>query len=375
MGLGLLVLETVLNVLALGLAPAALIQPLGTLSLVAVVLLGVREGRAHQLTRRVVAGIALTVVSVALFVGLSSPWSTPPEAAPTQILHLAFLLVSFSVLGCAVAVGPLGHRVRIVCAGVVFGAVAASAHVLAHVGRLAALRRITERVGHDSAYVFPGFFISLFAFIVLVPLFAFSVGTIVICVRALLLPLTLLLSRAFAQLSRTRLRLWGVPLAAPGYRPRQPGVFGWVKSVADPRSWLDLVFETLIAFPLRTVTFVIAVTWWAGALRGLTYLAWGVFHPAEDTGLLELIVSALTGDALTLAPGLVFLLEVVGRFVIGLVLLLTLPWIMRGLAHLDAVVTTAALGTSVFESGAATVADTTPRGGTPAEAASPSAPG
>ncbi|HJG79858.1 MAG TPA: sensor domain-containing protein [Brevibacterium senegalense] len=243
------------------------------------------------------------------------------------------------------------------------------------VGRFAALRRITERVGHDSAYVFPGFFISLFAFIVLVPLFAFSVGTIIIWVGALLLPLTLLLSRAFAQLSRTRLRLWGAPLATPAYRPRQPGVFGWVKSVADPRSWLDLVFETLIAFPLRTVTFVIAVTWWAGALGGLTYLAWGVFLPAEDTGLLELIVSALTGDALTLAPGLVFLLEVVVRFVIGLVLLLALPWIMRGLAHLDAVVTTAALGTSVFEGGAAPVAGTAAREGTPAEAGSPTAPG
>jgi drug/metabolite transporter (DMT)-like permease len=132
LGLGLLGLETVLNVLALGLAPVALVQPLGTLSLVAVVLLGVREGRAHQLTRRVVAGIALTVVSVALFVGLSSPWSTPPEAAPAQILHLAFLLVSFSVLACAVTLSPLGHLVRIVCAGVVFGSVAAGAHVLVH---------------------------------------------------------------------------------------------------------------------------------------------------------------------------------------------------------------------------------------------------
>jgi signal transduction histidine kinase len=254
-------------------------------------------------------------------------------------------------------------------------------------GRLAGLRRITERVGRDSAYVFPGFFISLFAFIVLVPLFAFSVGTIIIWVGALLLPLTLLLARAFAQLSRTRLRLWGAPIATPTYRPRQPGVFGWVKSVADPRSWLDLVFETLIAFPLRTFTFVIAVTWWAGALGGLTYLAWGVFLPAEDVGLLELIVSALTGGALTLAPGLVFLLEAVVRFVVGLILLLTLPWIMRGLAHLDAVVTTAALGTSVNEDGAAprtgsaTTAGTVTQAGsaaptgTPAEAARPAAPG
>ena len=131
-GMGLLVLETVLNILALGLAPVALIQPLGALSLVAIVLLGLREGRAQHFTRRVVAGIVLTIASVGLFVGLSAPWSTPPEAAPARVLLLAFLLVSFSVLAGAVAVSALGHLVRILCGGAVFGAVAASAHVLIH---------------------------------------------------------------------------------------------------------------------------------------------------------------------------------------------------------------------------------------------------
>lgn len=131
-GLGLIVLETVLNILALGLAPVALIQPLGALSLVAIVLLGLREGRTQHFTGRVVAGIILTVASVGLFVGLSAPWSTPPEAAPARVLLLAFLLVSFAVLAGAVAVSALGHLVRIVCGGAVFGAVAASAHVLLH---------------------------------------------------------------------------------------------------------------------------------------------------------------------------------------------------------------------------------------------------
>ncbi|GAA4506472.1 hypothetical protein [Brevibacterium yomogidense] len=131
-GLGLILLETVLNVVALGLAPVALIQPLGTLSLVAVVVLGLREGRAHHLTPGVVAGIALTIVSVALFVGLSSSWSTPPEAPPTRLLHLAFLLLALSGLCCAIALSTVGHVVRVVAAGAVFGAVAAGAHVLVH---------------------------------------------------------------------------------------------------------------------------------------------------------------------------------------------------------------------------------------------------
>lgn len=133
-------------------------------------------------------------------------------------------------------------------------------------GALAALRRITDRLGRDTAYVLPGFFVSLFAFVVLIPLFALSVGTLVIWVGALLLPLALLLSRAFAQVSRARLRMWGVPLSTPAYRQAQPGMMGWVRTMTDPRSWLDFVFETLIAFPLRTFTFVVGVSWWAGAL-------------------------------------------------------------------------------------------------------------
>ncbi|WP_461370214.1 sensor domain-containing protein, partial [Candidatus Darwinibacter acetoxidans] len=66
----------------------------------------------------------------------------------------------------------------------------------------------------------------------------------------------------------------GVPLPTPAYRPTQPGMMGWVRTMTDPRAWLDFVFESLIAFPLRTFTFVVGVSWWAGALGGLTYVLW-----------------------------------------------------------------------------------------------------
>ena len=211
----------------------------------------------------------------------------------------------------------------------------------------------------DTAYVLPGFFVSLFAFVVLIPLFALSVGTLVIWVGALLLPLALLLSRAFAQVSRARLWMWGVPLSTPAYRQAQPGMMGWVRTMTDPRSWLDFVFETLIAFPLRTFTFVVGVSWWAGALGGLTYVLWGGFLPPGDVILIEVLASALSNGTMTIAPGTVFLLEAAFRFVAGLVLLLTLPWVMHGLATLDAVVTTAALGSAMSPESATTSAGST----------------
>ncbi|GAA4506468.1 sensor histidine kinase [Brevibacterium yomogidense] len=214
-------------------------------------------------------------------------------------------------------------------------------------------RRIPAQLGRDYAYVLPGFFLSLFAFVALVPLFALSVGTLVVWVGALLLPLTLLIARAFAQLSRARLRHWGAQVPTPVYRSAQPGMLGWVNTIADPRVWLDLAFETVLAFPVRILTFVVAVAWSAGALGGITYPLWGVFLPSDEVGLLELILDAVSDGSLSLAPGAGFLVEAAFRVVTGLVLLLTLPWVMRGLAHLDALVTTAALGTPVRLSTAA----------------------
>lgn len=138
-GLGLLALETVLNVVALGLAPVSLIQPLGALSLVAAVVLSLRAtrsncdpGKPKGLTRGVLAGIVVTIVSVGLFVGVSTKWSIAPEVTPGRLLTLGGLLLVFTALGAAVANSSAGHLVRIASAGVLFGTVAASAHLLLH---------------------------------------------------------------------------------------------------------------------------------------------------------------------------------------------------------------------------------------------------
>ncbi|SMY11107.1 hypothetical protein [Brevibacterium jeotgali] len=152
LGLGLLTLETGLNMVALGLAPVALVQPIGTLSLVAAVVLGNRavrpvrssgrriseEGRVLSSSRhvlsnpRVLGGIGLTLLSTGLFVGVSAQWSTAPEAAASELVTLAFLLLGIAGLGAVVAMSAVGHATRVVAAGVLFGLVAAGAHALLH---------------------------------------------------------------------------------------------------------------------------------------------------------------------------------------------------------------------------------------------------
>lgn len=198
----------------------------------------------------------------------------------------------------------------------------------------------------DLAFVLPGFALSLVAFVLLVPLTVLSVGTLIIWVGALLLPVTLLLASTAAALSRARLRRWGVDLAAPRYRSTGRGFSALLRTMTDPRRWFDLTFETVIAFPLHLFTFVIALIWTLGSLAGITHVFWGVFLPREDNTLPGLILDALTQGAapqdLTHSYGL----DAGFNLVIGIILLVTLPPVLRGLARLDAAAMTAALGQS-----------------------------
>ena len=207
-------------------------------------------------------------------------------------------------------------------------------------------------IARDYALVMPGFFLSLFAFVVLIPLFALSLGTLVVWVGALLLPAVLTAASGFAELSRSRLRRWGMSMPRLRYAPRTPGLSGWVKRVSDPRRWLDLAFEGVVALPLHAITFSVATAWTAGAVAGVTYWIWGVFLPRDDLSLPGLILEALSDGAASDALTRSYALDAGFQFVAGLVLLVTLPFVMRGLAWLDAVTTAAALG-SVRDPGSA----------------------
>lgn len=196
----------------------------------------------------------------------------------------------------------------------------------------------------DYAYVLPGFALSLVAFALLVPLTVLSVGTLIIWIGAILLPMTLLVASGFAALSRARLRHWGVDLPPVRYAGIRPGFSGYLRRMADSRRWLDLAFETIVAFPLRIVTFVLAVTWSVGALAGVSYPAWGYLVPRDDMPTAGIILTALTGGDAPTSLTHSFLLDAGFTFVIGCAFLVTLPPVLRGLAHMDAAATAAALG-------------------------------
>lgn len=206
--------------------------------------------------------------------------------------------------------------------------------------RLMSIRGLSR----DYALVLPGFLFSLLAFVVLVPLALISVSTLIIWVGALLLPATLRLSSRFAEFSRARARAWGASIEPVAYPEKKPGVAGLFSAMAEGRRWLDLTFETLIAFALRCFTFTVSLAWTAAALGQISYPFWGSFLPSDNISLADLLLRWITGGTGGDAASSSFALDAGVNFGVGLLFLVTLPAVMRGLALLDVTVTRVALG-------------------------------
>lgn len=200
-----------------------------------------------------------------------------------------------------------------------------------------------RRLGRDYAYILPGLPLAVFAFGTLIPLTAVSIGTAVIWVGVFLLVLTLTIASGFAGLSRARVRAAGVDLPPVAYRaPDRPGLLGRLRILTDSRRWLDLVFETFVALPLRVITFAITMAWTVGAAAGLTSYAWTWAIPGEPAWiqLLQLTLPDLVPDL----PDGQYVLSAAINFVLGVIFLLTLPAVVGSLARVDLAATTALLG-------------------------------
>lgn len=199
------------------------------------------------------------------------------------------------------------------------------------------LSTVLRRLASDYAYVLPGLPIAVFSFSLLLSLLVVSVATLVVWIGALLLPLTLVVATGFAELSRSRLRRWGREPGEVGYRRAGHGLVGTLSLVADPRRWLDLVFEMLIALPLRLLTWVIAVTWTALGLGGISYFFWSRFLP--DQGQAIDLLRQSTPQLVPAGQTQQYFLEAGLMMLLGLGALAALPLVIHGLARLDALLT------------------------------------
>jgi len=95
----------------------------------------------------------------------------------------------------------------------------------------------------------------------------------------------------------------------------------------DGQSWLDLL-HAIFGWILYTISFCFVVTWWAGALGGLSSIIWLRFVPAPEPDSKDLNLLLGLSDTLAARIGL--------QTVLGVIFLVTLPLITRLFALMPA---------------------------------------
>jgi signal transduction histidine kinase len=187
--------------------------------------------------------------------------------------------------------------------------------------RAGALRRLAA----DSLYLLTGLPLALISFVVLVVGLALSAGLLVTLLGIPLAVMTLTVARWFAAVERARLAMVvGHAPALPQYRAREgQGLSRWLRHLRDRQRWLDVV-HGIAVLPLAIVTWSLAVTWWVAALGSVTYPLWAWALPDPDGTLPDLL--GLEG----------FAWEVAFYLVVGFVMTVTLPFVMRGCAAVQA---------------------------------------
>ncbi|MGA5300939.1 sensor histidine kinase [Nucisporomicrobium flavum] len=189
--------------------------------------------------------------------------------------------------------------------------------------------RLLRQLALDTQFILLGFPLGLVTVVLFVTGFAVGIGTAVIWVGVPLLVATIMLARGFATVERARIApVIGRRLPHPYYKRAGQGasfVRRTLTPLADGQSWLDLLHGVLRFIP-STVAFSFAVTWWAGALGGITFPLWDWSIPRGDdnTDLPELLGM---GDA--------WGTRVVFYMALGFFFLGTLYPVIRGAALLE----------------------------------------
>lgn len=191
------------------------------------------------------------------------------------------------------------------------------------------------RLLRQSAYLIVGFPLATAAFVSLITLFSFGVGTVIIWIGLPVLVVTLHTAGLFAAIERrSAATATGRQMPEPTYLPPTeggPAILRPFGVLRDPSRWFELLWG-MLHFIVSTLTFCITVTWWVGAAA--TVLGpLSVFVLARFDGLGSGLGSLL-GFALGSTPGL--MVEAALNFAVGLFFLLTLPFVINALANLQA---------------------------------------
>ncbi|GGM57164.1 sensor histidine kinase [Dactylosporangium sucinum] len=192
------------------------------------------------------------------------------------------------------------------------------------------ISRVFRQLGVDTQYVLLGFPLGLITVVLFLTGFALGLGLFVTVVGFPLLTITIMQARGFATVERARLGpVLRTRLPHPYYKKAKADSGFWRRTfvpLSDSQSWLDLV-HGIFRFIPSTLAFAFVVTWWAGALGGLTTVLWdwSIPRPPDNTDLPELLGMG-SGTATRVAF----------YTAIGVFFALTLMPVVRGAALMEA---------------------------------------
>jgi hypothetical protein len=192
-------------------------------------------------------------------------------------------------------------------------------------------RGLLAQLGIDTAYVLLGFPLGVIAFVLVVTGLSLGIGLIPLMLIGIpILVGTVFIARGFAEVERSRVvPVLRQPRTVVRYRSAKPGADALRRVVAplgDVQYWLDAI-HAIARFPISTAGFSIVVSWWATALGGLTYGLWIWTVPESGRGD---DLPTLLGFDDTMGTRIAF------YAVVGVVFALTLPFVVRACALIEA---------------------------------------
>ncbi|GAA1827631.1 sensor histidine kinase [Microlunatus capsulatus] len=176
-------------------------------------------------------------------------------------------------------------------------------------------------VSRNTGVLVGTFAVYLAAFVVCTTLVSAGLGLAVLLVGLFLLLAALVVAGWAARMSRALLASAGHALPPTRYPAAGPGLRGRLRRLTSVQAWRDLL-HVLVNFPVSVVTFSLALTWVLGGLGGVTYWFWSRFLPEGNQGLPDLLGF----------PGR--LADVSVNTVVGVLLLVSTPVVLRGLVRL-----------------------------------------
>lgn len=197
-----------------------------------------------------------------------------------------------------------------------------------------------RRVPRTLGYLAPTFIIAIAVSALLNTFISGAVSLLVFVVGIFALSLTLLIARYLGAFEVARLRLSGeAPIAQPDWRPDPTMVWWkrWLRPLANGRYWLSLLHGAVVAPIVATLSFVVLTVWF-------TFIAVAVGLPIRFLvdGMMWLRTDVpptavrILGDALPVLAAV--------AIVLGVIALLTLPYVLRGLTWLHAAIARPFLG-------------------------------